>query len=299
MNRAPGPALQEELEALEERVGAALEHGDAAGLEVLGYGEISSVLGLRTRAGPLACKRLPVFADGASFERYAGVFFDYLDALAAAGVRPLSSDLQPVPLEGGRIAVYCVQPRVPAGCLGPSYVRGAELGARRRFARAVTEGVVAAVDGGLGIDAQLSNWALLDGEVRYLDVTTPLLRDAQGNERLDVGLFIASLPWILRGLVRRFLLAEILSHFYSARAALLDLAANLIKERMEDSMPLFLEAIEGAVSPPLTEREVRAYYRSDARMWALLQRLRRMDRWWQRRVRRRPYPFLLPGHIER
>ena len=31
-------------------------------------------------------------------------------------------------------------------------------------------------------------------------------------------------------------------------------------------------------------------------MWALLQRLRRCDRWWQRRVRRRPYPFLLPGH---
>jgi hypothetical protein len=31
----------------------------------------------------------------------------------------------------------------------------------------------------------------------------------------------------------------------------------------------------------------------------LLQRLRRADRWWQRTVRRRPYPFLLPGRIDR
>jgi hypothetical protein len=34
-------------------------------------------------------------------------------------------------------------------------------------------------------------------------------------------------------------------------------------------------------------------------MWGLLQRLRRIDRSWQRRVRRRQYPFLLPGKVER
>jgi hypothetical protein len=34
-------------------------------------------------------------------------------------------------------------------------------------------------------------------------------------------------------------------------------------------------------------------------MYALIQRLRRLDRAWQRRVRRRPYPFLLPGPVAR
>jgi hypothetical protein len=34
-------------------------------------------------------------------------------------------------------------------------------------------------------------------------------------------------------------------------------------------------------------------------MWALLQILRRVDRSWQRGVRRRSYPFLLPGRIAR
>ena len=50
----------------------------------------------------------------------------------------------------------------------------------------------------------------------------------------------------------------------------------------------------------LNERnEVLLGLRADARMWALLQRLRRADRWWQRRVRRRQYPFLLPGEVQR
>lgn len=49
----------------------------------------------------------------------------------------------------------------------------------------------------------------------------------------------------------------------------------------------------------MTAGDVRRYYARDARMWALLLGLRRLDRWWQLNVRRRPYPFLLPGRIER
>jgi hypothetical protein len=49
----------------------------------------------------------------------------------------------------------------------------------------------------------------------------------------------------------------------------------------------------------MTVADVRRYYRSDARLWALLLRIRTLDRSWQRRVRRRPYPFLLPREIER
>jgi hypothetical protein len=44
---------------------------------------------------------------------------------------------------------------------------------------------------------------------------------------------------------------------------------------------------------------VRRYYRSDARLWGVLLRIRRLDRAWQRHVRRRSYPFLLPQRIER
>jgi hypothetical protein len=45
--------------------------------------------------------------------------------------------------------------------------------------------------------------------------------------------------------------------------------------------------------------EVHDYYRSDARLWSLLLRVRELDRAWQRRVRRRAYPFLLPRETKR
>ena len=76
-------------------------------------------------------------------------------------------------------------------------------------------------------------------------------------------------------------------------------AANLQKEGLSEWIPPALEVINAQVSPTVTPEEVERYYRSDARLWEAMLKLRRADRWWQRRVRRRDYPFLLPGHIDR
>jgi len=84
---------------------------------------------------------------------------------------------------------------------------------------------------------------------------------------------------------------------------ILDLAGNLLKEGLERQLVWALEVSNGLATDeergPITPEEARAYYQDDARTWALLQRLRRVDRAWQRKVRRRSYPFLLPGAIER
>lgn len=159
--------------------------------------------------------------------------------------------------------------------------------------------ICAFVDARHGLDAQLSNW-VLDGErLAYLDLSTPLLRDDAGADRLDRAVFMASLPWLLRPLAARFLLDDILAKYFDRRGVLLDLLGNLHKERLERLIAPFLEVIGDRVSPAIDAAEVTRYYRGDARSWALLQRLRRLDRAWQRRVRRRPYPFLLPGRIAR
>jgi hypothetical protein len=71
-------------------------------------------------------------------------------------------------------------------------------------------------------------------------------------------------------------------------------ASNLIKERHERWLPTLLGAANVHVAPAITDREVRIYFARDRRLWLLMQRLRRADRAWQRYVRRRPYPFLLP-----
>lgn len=290
--------LTEPVTALEAKVRQALVSGDVTGIEVLGYGEISVVVKMTTDSGSFAAKRLPRFTDRASFDRYSGLLADYLEALREAGVNPISSDLVAVDNEitGGGITAYCVQPALGPASLGPGLLRRSDAPDLLSRVIGIT---VDAIGPRLGLDAQISNWALVDGDLIYLDVTTPMLRDDTGAELLDSELFLASLPWLLRGGVRRFLLDEILGHYYDPRAAVLDLAGNLIKEKLGKDLPAALDAANQRVDPPITEDQARAYYRSDARTWALLQRLRHLDRAWQRRVRRRVYPFLIPGRIER
>lgn len=139
----------------------------------------------------------------------------------------------------------------------------------------------------------------MDNESVYLDVTTPLIRLNTGNETLDTDLFLASLPAFLRPGVRRFLLPEILSHCYEARAALFDLIDNLKKKQIDSVIPTFQETANRVIDPPISDKEISRYCRSDDVMPEVLQRLRRADRWWQRTIQRRGYPFLLPGKVDR
>jgi hypothetical protein len=122
----------------------------------------------------------------------------------------------------------------------------------------------AAARDGVGIDGQVSNWAIEGDDLVYLDVTTPLLRDETRWQRVDLDLFIASLPWAVRQPVRRFLLGEILSHYHAPRPVLLDAVGNLHKEKLEIAIPALLDAGSAVVDPPIGADEARKYYRWDA-----------------------------------
>ncbi len=302
---APCPVAAAELLALEGRVRHALTTGDTSALTVLGYGEISSVLLLECGAGRFACKRLPRFESAERVARFQALLEEYLAALRAAQVTPVESWLLALPEPDGARVVYVVQPLLDAAGLAPAKLhalaeRPAGDAEVARCIDAIVAATVRCVSPSVGLDAQLSNWVFVGDELSYLDVTTPLLQDAGGRTRLDTDLFLASLPALLRWPVKRFVLPDILARYHDRRRALRDLVANLHKERLSARVPELLERcnreLDGA---PLTAEECLQDYRSDAATWALLQRLRRWDRAWQRTVRRRAYPFLLPGHIER
>jgi hypothetical protein len=288
-----------DLERLEAEVEHALATGDASHLEVVGYGEITLVVRWTVAGRQVACKRLPGLAGDAAFSAYRSCVASYIARLAERGVVVPETTVEAVPRRDGSVTAYCVQPVLPAGSLLPRCLRSATAAEVREILGTLVERIAGCIDGRLGLDAQLSNWAWVDGGLRYLDISTPFERDDRGRESFDVELHLASVPWALRGAVRRFALGAILDKYYDRRGALLDLAGNLHKERLAQLLPEVLEAVNRVVEPPITAEEAERYYRDDARMWELLQRLRRADRWWQRCVRRRPYPFLLPGSIAR
>ncbi len=288
-----------DLESLERAVQRALDSGDESDLTVLGYGEISAVLAVDTPDGRVAAKRLPPFPGASILASYRTTLEAYIAALEKAGVRVVPTTLHSVTRPDGSLTAYAVQPILDPASLGPTKLAQADDSEAERLLADVVTQVLAAVTPSLGLDGQLSNWAWNDNGWSYLDVTTPLMRDARGRELLDVELFLCSLPWALRPVVRRFMLREILDKYYEPRGVLLDLAGNLHKEGLERRIAPLLDLANRQVSPPITQAEVHGYYTSDARTWALLQQLRRADRFWQKRLRRRSYAFLLPGAIER
>jgi hypothetical protein len=294
------PALESgALEALERRVTRALESPDAPEPEVLGYGEISSVIALRFEGGGAACKRLPPFPSARAFASYRTCVEAQLEAFEANGIPVLATELHRVADAGPSPIAYCVQPLVDPRAMVPAHLAHDPAARGRELVETIMDLALAYVAPTRGLDAQLSNWAVVDQELVYLDVTTPLLRDGKGAERLDVDVFLASLPWALRGAVRRFMLRGILDAYYSPRGVVRDLLGNLIKEGLGDLVAELVPVAARRLGVPLSVDEVRRHYVRDARSWRLLQRLRRLDRAWQRHVRRRPYPFLLPGPVER
>ncbi|MDX1620101.1 MAG: DUF6206 family protein [Nitriliruptorales bacterium] len=286
-----------DLGELERRFEEVLRTGTPEDLPIAGYGEISVTFGWPPDEPRLAIKSLPVFPERARLRTYGALVEEYVAVLAERGVDVLPTEVRWVAAPGGWRG-FLVQPLLPSESIGPRVLAGGGSDADHLLG-GIVDRAHAAIDGRVGLDAQVSNWAAVDGRLLFLDVGTPMLRDRAGRDRLDIAILATSVPWILRGLTVHAVGPRLLAPYHDLRATLLDAAGNLIRERLERHIPRLLEHANERVEPPLTGREVRGFYRWNARTYAALQWVRRVDRAWQRRVRRRPYGFLLPGRIER
>ena len=280
------------LEEVDAAVEAAIVAGEPGALHVLGYGEITLVLGWPAEHPEIALKRLPPFRDREQLERYRSLLARYVGELERRGVHVVPTEVART--EGGEPHAYLVQPLVPREALLDRVLGSAERDRGAALLRTLVERVTGAVDERVGLDAQVANWAVSgDGELTDLDVSTPRMRTGDGRDLLDLSLFLSIYPAALRRPLRR-VAHDIMGQYHDPRGVLVDVASNLVKERLERWLPALLDAANARVTPAITEAEVRSYFTRDRRLWLLMQRLRRADRAWQRRVRRRSYPFLLP-----
>jgi hypothetical protein len=288
---APVRSDRLDLEKLDAAVEAAVRAGDAGSLRVLGYGEMTLVLGWPPESPEIAVKRLPPFRDRAQLERYRSLIGHYVDELERRGVAVLPTEV--VCTEDSGPHAYLIQPLVPRDALLDRVLESAEDARGAALLRTLVDRVTKAVDDRVGLDAQVANWAVAGDELADLDISTPLMRSDHGRDLLDLSLFLSVYPAGLRRPLLR-IAHEVMGQYHDPRLVLVDVASNLVKERLEHWLPALLDAANEHVAPAICEAEVRAYFARDKRLWLLMQRLRRADRAWQRRVRRRAYPFLLP-----
>ena len=286
------------LRAFEEEVSSALRARDESRLEILGYGEVTTVFALDER---WACKRMPAFSSRHHAEACAQVIRRYVDALVAAGVDVLATDARVIEGTQRTWVVYCLQPRLEPHALGPVRLRALALDAALRDLDRILEAIQRSVSPRLAPDGQLSNWAFAADRMFYLDVTSPFLRDENGRDLLDWSQYLRSLPAPLRPIARRWVVPHLLDKYFTLRGQVVDLLGNLKKERLDHLEEPFRAHINARckLDPPVTRAEVESYYASDARTYAFLQAARRADRWLQRDVLGRAYPYVLPPPIDR
>ncbi|WP_372343555.1 DUF6206 family protein [Streptomyces sp. KL116D] len=247
----------------------------------------------------IVVKRLPPFRVRAELTSFQSVLDEWTATMEERGVHVVDTSLHVVDHPRWGTLGYLVQP----------YLRPEEMatGRCKNGTRAEAEEILAAVveAAGRGVDQhafmepQLPNWQVReDGSLALLDVSTPFIRDASGKDRLSTALFVRGCPAVLRPALARLVLPGVIDAYHSPRTAVRDLAGNLIRVGLEQHLEFVLDRARAVLGIDLTAREVREFFDKDARMWGVLQSLRHADRRWQQRVRRRPYPALLPPQCD-
>ena len=279
---------------------------------IIGYGEISAIF--KIAGNPeVALKRLPLFSDRPSAERYTRQHDEYCRLLIGAGLNLPEHETVIIEPAGRPVAVYIVQKYFSSRRFGHRLIHefdGDNI-------HLLLETIVAEIskiwvynsshqaDIRLALDGQLSNWVWLDSPSRrsiyYLDTSTPLYRK-DGIEQLDPELFLKSAPAFLRWILRWLFLKDVIDRYYDQRQVFIDLAANLYKEQHPDLIKVAIAIINRQLEThkkPLTVDEINKYYRMDKLIWSSYLAFRRIDRWLTTRIFRRRYEYIIPGSIRR
>lgn len=281
-----------DVAALDQAVERMLLTGDRGEITMIGAGEMTCVLRWRGHA----CKRLPPFDDLARVDAYAQLLEEYIRQLRASGVPVIDTALHTVS-RSGKHMVYLVQSLIPADRCLPAWLRAAPHGEGLPMARLVLDHVQRCTANKVGIDANLSNWSVDDGKPLYFDVSTPMLRDAAGHHRLDTEIFVATLPAIVRGLVRRYFVTELLDRYYDTRRVYENLLGDLPNTRLDDLTATLLVEANARLDTPLTLKQIYAYRREDLITWRAIRQLLKLEQFWRRTILRAPNPHLLPSQF--
>lgn len=317
---------REMLLAFERQLDPRRPEAGELGARVLGYGEISTVFEIgRSSSADVAYKRMPIFESDSELDSYRFIYREYNRLLTEeVGLSLPSWGCESVRDDGGRPVMFLAQRKLDPRSICNRVIHDVPdddacmlvRSVMRELAK-VWEFNISQAETELGIDGQVSNWAvegfdpgagrLEDGfKLLYLDTSTPFVR-LGGIEQLDPELFLRSAPSFMVWLLRALFLEDVITRYYDFHLVATDLVANFHKEQLSGLIPRLVEEANDFFEneapqlgvEPLSEKEVRSYYREDAIIWRLYLSMRKADRFLKTRLSRKGYPYILPGKIKR
>ncbi len=279
-------------------------------IKILGYGEISTVFEIPEHPD-IAFKRIPMFRSVEQVKKYIDTYFEYTELLRMAGLKIPESDALYVTTSDGGIVLFLIQEKLEG--IGNKILQNATLEDALDVFESVLKEMKKVWDFNearkekrlqIGLDGQISNWAICGGGIYYFDTSTPMIRK-NGVDMLDTDIFLRACPPGTRILLKKFFLQEILDRYYDFRSVVLDMIANLSKEGRSDLIPPAINLAneffehQGYAFEPIQQREVEKYYREDAFIWSLYLHLRKIHRFVVTKILFGRYEFILPGKIRR
>ncbi|MGD9489589.1 MAG: DUF6206 family protein [Calditrichaceae bacterium] len=280
--------------------------------EIIGFGEISAIFRIDDNK-ETAYKRMPLFRNRKSAEKYTEQYHEYCQFLKETGMELPDDSTVVIDIPKRPVVIYIAQKQFASQNFAHKLIHSTD----DKKTSLIFERIIKAINGvwtfneanggelELAIDGQLSNWVYIDsaeGEhLYYIDTSTPLYK-IKGEEQLDPELLLQSAPSFLKWIIKLLFLSDVMNRYYDPRQVYVDLAANLYKEQRPDLIPLAVELINKNLFKgiePLTMAEIKKYYKEDKLIWTLFLSFRRIDRWIKTRVLKRRYEFILPGNIKR
>lgn len=307
-----------------------------ASVDVVGYGEISTVMRLRKKGwvnnsvdvvdddSRWLWKKLPPFPSLDSVQQYEHLYALYRKLLVQDVGIDVPEQVVRHFIHGKRFVIYAGQERIADQNICHRVIRRIDEENAYRLIGMIVRRVIKVhefnqknteTEIGIGFDAQLSNWALVTSgknheridqgnDLLYIDTSSPLVR-IKGIEQINTEIFIKSAASFLRPIIRIFFLRDVVDRYYDTRRVLIDLIANLYKERCPwlidgsiDATNKLIKAMKLRIEP-IMRKEVDGYYSSDSFIWRFYQASRKIDRLITERVLRKKYEFRIPGPIER
>ena len=291
-------------------------------INIVGVGEISTTFTIQDKdLSKIAFKRIPIFSNSLELTDYLKIYDRYIELLE-------KETMVKIPEHGyigvetidGRVVFYDIQQLLPGDSIGNKIIHLDNKEYINIFINKVLDYIFSVWEFNnknreiqIGLDAQLSNWAVknFNGDISentqliYIDVSTPMITINEEHQ-LNAELFLKSTPSFLRLIARKFFLSDVLNRYYELHLVLIDIVANLFKEKRADLIPDIINLINNRLVESkfsnielISKEEIEKYYKEDAFIWSFYLSSRKIDRFITTKLFRKRYEFILPEKVER